>query len=263
MKKRIQPRPQLDMFQPKPLKMEDIDWVQVFRSPDFQRIGLCDDPERRSCYLKPVILDPERAPYQGLPYVMELKTQPERELNDLLWQIEVLSQREHSLTARIAYQWAIMDPNRSTDPITPEAHFEQRVRMYHEAGLYPKVWLAAIPQRAPGEPEPEDEFGNPIADELSRFFSLDFVGQVIYGLEQHAQWIRQGIYYERAVAQHATEQRIEHERLRDKRAKHWGRIDKLREEARNTRLKLRQANPELVAAPKPESEFENQMDLFQ
>ena len=260
-KKRLTPRPQLGLFTPKVLQFGDIDWPNVFTSDEFKMIGLCNDPDRRGCYGKPVIVDPVAAPMQGLPYVMELKSQTERELNSLLWQLELLVQRETSFTARLSYAWAVNDPERGREAITPEAHFETWVRRCDDAGLFARVSIRSIPQRDPGEPD-EDEFGRPIHDELTRFFNLDYVSKVIYGLEQHARWLRQSIYYDRAVARDAAEQRANHERTLDRSQKHWANIDEIRESARLRRLAMRRAAPELVPSTEPESEFANQLDMF-
>jgi len=249
--------PLVPVFKPKELRFEDVDWLAAFQSEDFQFIGLCKDPDRKGCYGKPVIVDPVAAPLQGLPYVMELRTQPERELNDVLWQIHVLSQREHSFTARLTYQWAVKDTERPRTGITPEAHFEETVRRGFEAGVYPKWSLHAITAGCPVYYQPgggpRNEFGDELPDELTRFHHLDFVSKVIYGLEQHARWIRQIIYFEKAVAADLAQQRIEFER----RLAGWDKVDAQREQARLIRIKQKRANPEMtftVEAP--------QLDMF-
>lgn len=244
-------------FTPKPLRMEDIDWVSVFKTHEFQFIGLCNDTDRRNCYGKPLIVDPVAAPLQGLPYVTELRTQSERELNDLLWQLHVLSQRETSFTARLSYQWAVSDPDRPLTGITPEAHFEARVRSYFDAGLYPKWSLQAIAADCPVYYQPgggpRNEFGDELPDALTRFHHLDFVSKVIYGMEQHVRWIRQGIYYERLRVRDEHRQREEFERRRAG----WDKVDAVREERRLNRIRARRANPDLTFTTEPQ-----QTELF-
>lgn len=77
------------LFAPRLTPFAAIDWPKVMETHEFKFIGLCNDPERRSCYGRPFIEDAKAAPYQGLPFVSGFNTESERYLNDLLHELRL------------------------------------------------------------------------------------------------------------------------------------------------------------------------------
>lgn len=83
------------LFQPKPLRWEDVEWPAIMQRPDFQMLGLCNrhveiDQTGRDWYGMPLLVDAQAAPVQGVPFVAEFTNRDEQELNDHLWKLEFL-----------------------------------------------------------------------------------------------------------------------------------------------------------------------------
>jgi hypothetical protein len=266
MKKLQQPRPQLAIFQPKPhTKFEDIDWLSVFERTDFKAIGLCQrhvqiDDTGRDWFGMPFLVDAECARYQGSPYVAPFTTMNEKHLNELLWKVEFLSQREQTPYAKASYSQFIRDYKAGQRMLTAVEHFEQRLTMMAEAGVYPTVEDAC--KRVPKTPEgfiDEDANGYPIRSEYEKFIQLDLAGKMIYALEHEIRWCRQSIYYDNLVAAEKADLLREAAERHAASQQYWAQQDAARLKLKQEyATKLLDANPTqpllLPAAP--------QLDMF-
>jgi hypothetical protein len=253
------PRPQLNLFTPKLTKFEDVDWLTVFKQPDFLTLGLCQrhvqiDDTGRDWFGMPFIEDADCARVQGSPYVAKLGPK-EKELNKLLWNLEILAQRWDTPVSRANYRAHAESRQPGEKAYSEEAYFEMRLRQYVEAGAYPHPRIAAGIARQEGIGYPDfDAEGNSIPSPFEKFISLDYVSQVICSLEYCVQWKRQDIYYDQLVATEQAEQIREHAARQARSQERWAAIDADRERLRQLALASQQPAPEWVPA--------EQLDMF-
>jgi hypothetical protein len=240
-----------------PLAEASIDWLKIHEHDDFKMIGLCNrhvqiDNTGRDWYGMPLLVDALAAPVQGIPYVSAFETQAERELNDLLWQLEYLSRRGESPVERALYTNYCNHRQTGSEALSPEAWFERQVQQRIDAGIYPSVRLAAMfiqhesdEEYARKEKEADDA-GLRFSSNLEKFGGLDLVGQVIFGLEGLIKSVRQSIYYDKLNREHVSEQQRSRTIRQAHSQAHWKPIDEAREQQRLDRLRLRRTNPEAL-----------------
>ena len=230
-------RHQLDLFAAKLTKRDEMDWLRIFQQPDFLSIGLCQrhvqiDDTGRDWFGMPFLVDADCARVQGSPFVAKLDTE-EAYLNKLLWQLDTLSQRQDSLSARINYSNHLDRRQPGEVALTPTQCLEKQVRLYVECGIYPSPNIAAGIARREGEGLPDfDEEGNSIPSPFEKFIFLDYVSQVIISLEYCIQWKRQDIYFDAFTTRERSDlARAEGIRQAESQT-YWARIDAEREQLR-------------------------------
>ncbi|MGI4884257.1 MAG: hypothetical protein ACRYFR_04790 [Janthinobacterium lividum] len=256
-------RPQLGLFTPKLPKFEEVNWLVVFAQPDFRSIGLCQrhvqiDDTGRDWFGMPFLEDADAARVQGSPYVAKLSQPHETDLNRMLWQLETLSQREHSITARASYHAQASGREWGGQAYTPTEHLENYVKQCVEIGIYPSPTIAAGIARREGEGLPDfNEEGDSVPSPFEKFIWLDYVSQVIRSLEYCIQWKRQTIYFEALVSRERSEQIRAEEARQARSQQHWARIDAERELLRLRALQVRRQAPE-----RTESVVAEQLDMF-
>lgn len=254
------------------LRFEDVNWPAIFEQEDFRMMGLCNrhvviDNTGRDWYGLPLTVDAEAYPKQGSPYCLPFTRYDEKRLNQLLWQLETLRQREFAQTARLAYRWYLQDceptaerPRR--EPLTREQYFIQRVVRDVQA----KVLSSPRMARYYLIPETEAQYtareaaaeakGERYASNLERFAQLDFIGRVIFTLEGQVRHQRQEIYFARLLAQAEARLQLERVDARRESRQRWYAVDQQREAQRLERLAQRRAGLE------PELPQPVQTDLF-
>lgn len=259
------------LFQPKPLRWEDVNWRAISNRPGFQMIGLCNrhvqiDQTGRDWYGMPYIVDEVAAPLQGIPYVKPFRTQDEVELNEHLWQLHFLSQGPHALAIEKAYSKYVQKQTAQPGARihTIEAFFQRMVFLKVTVGILPKPRIAKFyikhwtdeDYRVADKWEEEHPHQRK-ASPTELFAQLDYVGRVIFALEGLIESCRQRIIFAQLEREHETEQLTNMGMKTAISQAHWAKVDQQRDKQFKERVAARRQNPEITFTTAVE-----QLDMF-
>ena len=250
------------------LKWEDVNWYRVFDNADFQMLGLCNrhvviDKTGRDWYGMPYLEDNDCARVQGLPYVNRINDPTEKELNEYLWKLETLSQREHNRFEVMFYNSYAGKVKAGQGLLSPEQFFLQRVLRQIQAGTLPNPRLArlyvvreTVEELNHRDAQAEGQ-GHRYAPNYEKYQRLDFVGRILFVLEGIVRSCRQRLWFQKLQVQHQNRLSRDKAERRFDSQRHFGAIDSQREAARLKRVADRRAGLEL-----PEPVAPMQINLF-
>jgi hypothetical protein len=253
-------KPQIGLFEPKPLRWEDVDWQAVAEREEFQMLGLCNrhvqiDQTGRDWYGLPYLEDEVAAPLQGIPYVMPFRHYDEVELNTWLWELEFLGRGPYHATTEAAYARYVAEQKPGARLWTVEQFFLRKVYLKvclrilptpRIARHYIKHWTEA--DYAAAEQWEQNHPHQRKASPLEKFAQLDYIGRVTFALEGLIESCRQRLYFAKLEREHYTEQLTRFGMKTATSQAHWAKVDHQREQERKQRIKAKRENPTAVVA---------------
>lgn len=250
------------------LKWEDVNWYRVFELPEFQMLGLCNrhvtiDNTGRDWYGMPFLEDDDCARVQGVPYVCRINDLSERELNQTLWKLETLSQREHNRFEQMFYAQYVSRRKPGEGILSAEQFFLLRTIRNVQAGNLPSpahgrfyIVRETVDELNLRDARAEAE-GHRYAPNLEKYQQLGFVSRILFVLEGQVRACRQRIWFDKLQTRHQGQLiRDKAERQLDSQ-RTFGALDSQREAIRLQRLSDRRAGIEL-----PEPVAPMQINLF-
>jgi hypothetical protein len=267
--KSIKAQPAAPLFQPQPLKWEEVDWRAIAQREEFQMLGLCNrhvqiDQTGRDWYGLPYLEDEVAAPLQGIPYVMPFRNWDEKELNKHLWELEFLGRGAYHAATERAYARYIAEQRPGARLWTVEQFFLRQVYLKvclrilptpRIARHYIKHWTEV--EYAKAEQWEQEHPHQRKASPLEKFAQLDYIGRVAFALEGLIESCRQRLYFAKLEREHYTEQLTRFGMQTATSQARWAKVDQERETQRKQRLAAKRQNPEVVFA-----QAVDQLDMF-